>query len=525
MKFSSKFKVRTKVDIFLVVVGLAFVSILISLVFYKKYIENSFDRMKNHELFIKNLSQNIKSNILVMHKIVLTSSFLHDKNIENIDFLNSKITISLKKLKLLSKDCRNKKLSDILKKLQIRYKAYYNISKNMPNTFEQDYQDGIIALKGLESISNRMYKELDTLANYSDDIFKNRIDQLNKNFTKMLYIMGSIVTVVIIGFVVFGYILSDLIKKSLYVIDKGIENFFNFMDGKVKEVRPIKIANQDEFAEIAKHINNNIDKAREIVLKEREFKKYLSSRVEEEIKKNKEKDLILLEQTKMANLGEMINNIIHQWRQPLGTISSLVTGMMLKIDMGMFKKEELPQKLEKIDEMVKYLNENLYTFRNYILEEKVIKEVILQNRINDALKIVGLSLKDKGISLHKNLEKEPISYKLVIGELTEVIINIINNAKDALVDNKIQNPWVKVELFKEGEEITISIEDNAGGVPENIIDKIFEKKFTTKDKSRGTGIGLYMSKKIIEESLKGKLSVVNTKNGAKFTIKLKLSVS
>jgi len=180
--------------------------------------------------------------------------------------------------------------------------------------------------------------------------------------------------------------------------------------------------------------------------------------------------------------------------------------------------------MDNIEERTKYLSETITTFRNFLKEKKELKELILQDRINISLNIAGLALQDNGIDLNVNIDYEnPIKITMVTGELDEVIINIINNARDILLEKDIKTPWVEINLKKENNKAIITIEDNGCGIPEAILPKIFNEYFTTKDEDKGTGLGLYMSYKIIKESLNGKLYAKNTQNGAKFYIELPLS--
>jgi len=229
------------------------------------------------------------------------------------------------------------------------------------------------------------------------------------------------------------------------------------------------------------------------------------------------------QQTKLAEMGHMIENIAHQWRQPLNIISTVATSVIIEKEFGKLEDESLVESLDLINEKAQYLSETIDIFRNYLKEKKEYKKVILQDRIKTALNIVKATLDINHINLVDNIDKvEPISINLVIGELSEVIINIINNAKDVLIEKDIAEPWIKVNLKKEDSIACITIEDNGGGVPKGILDKIFEPYFTTKKESQGTGLGLNMSYKIVKESLKGTLYIKNTKNGAKFFIELPL---
>ncbi len=265
------------------------------------------------------------------------------------------------------------------------------------------------------------------------------------------------------------------------------------------------------------------------------LKNDLEQRVEREIEHNCQKDLQLFASAKMASMGEMIGNIAHQWRQPLATISSVTLGIKIKLMMGKLdfsKKDEresfltfLNTKLDIIETNIEYLSTTIDTFQDFIKEKKELKEVILQERIDLTLDILKESLKNNYIEIKNNLDyNNPVKINIVIGELSQVITNIINNAKDALVENNIDNPWIKISLIQKNTNLNkmaiIIIEDNGGGIPDKVLPKIFNPYFTTKHKSIGTGLGLYMSYKIVTQSLKGKLYVKNSKYGAKFFIEL-----
>jgi anti-sigma regulatory factor (Ser/Thr protein kinase) len=247
----------------------------------------------------------------------------------------------------------------------------------------------------------------------------------------------------------------------------------------------------------------------------------LEEKINSETQKNIQHKLKLFEQAKMASMGEMIGNIAHQWRQPLSVISTITSGIKYDIKLGMLETDKLAQKMDKVTATTQYLSSVIDTFRNYIKEEKVIKTVVFQDRVNMAINLVDTVLKEHRIKLINNISyEEPINIRLQVGELVEIIINLINNAKDVLVQKKIEDPWIKLDLEVVDRKLYFSIEDNAGGIPENIIDKIFDPYFTTKHKSQGTGLGLYMSKQIVTQSLHGNLIVSNTDNGAKFTIEI-----
>jgi len=231
-----------------------------------------------------------------------------------------------------------------------------------------------------------------------------------------------------------------------------------------------------------------------------------------------------LQQSKNASLGLMIANIIHQWKQPLNIISVIASAIILKIDFDDdIKKDELRDFMSNIDNTVKRLTTVTHTFKEFLKEKKEVQTININKKIEDALIISDTILRDKGIDLIKDIQNDDITIKTIPNELTEVIINIVNNAADAIVENNIKNGFVKVNIEKTKSMVIISIEDNGGGVPEDIKEKIFDEYFTTKSEDKGTGLGLAMSKRIVTQSLNGKLYIENTQDGAKFIIELPLS--
>jgi signal transduction histidine kinase/CheY-like chemotaxis protein len=257
----------------------------------------------------------------------------------------------------------------------------------------------------------------------------------------------------------------------------------------------------------------------------------LQSKVEEQTKqitqqaKDFEKQTMqLLEQKKMASLGEMIGNIAHQWRQPLSAISADTSTVLLKQKMGTLQDHFLEEQLESINESVQYLSETIDTFRDFLTDKKVLKSGVIQEIIKRSIDISSSNLENNHIKMIDTLDYEtPIEIETIASELQQVILNIVNNAKDILIEKKVDEPWVQIALKKSDDKVVVTIEDNGGGVPEEIISNIFEPYFTTKHKSAGTGLGLHMSYKIITESLGGKICVENTQNGAKFIIELPIS--
>lgn len=233
-------------------------------------------------------------------------------------------------------------------------------------------------------------------------------------------------------------------------------------------------------------------------------------------KLNRQQDL-LIQQSKLAAMGEMIGNIAHQWRQPLAHISGVFMNIEGENEFGELTDEYLNKKLKEGTKVVNYMSKTIEDFRNFFKSDKNIEKFKFKDSCQSAISLVKPSLKFNNISFEFEISNDDV----IIGhphEYSQVILNIISNAKDILLERKIKNPKIIIKLFRKNNKSIVSILDNAGGVKINPIEKIFEPYFTTKHSSQGTGIGLYMSKMIIEKNMKGKLIVKNQKDGAEFQI-------
>jgi PAS domain S-box-containing protein len=269
--------------------------------------------------------------------------------------------------------------------------------------------------------------------------------------------------------------------------------------------------------------SKDITKQKELEQALQQMNNELELRIQEEVEKNRRQEFQLLEQSKNASMGEMIGNIAHQWRQPLSAITSTASALKLSDQLSIIEENEIVEKMDSVIEKARYLSETIDTFRNFLKENNnAFGEFNLEDTLTKSLNIVGTAMKDSHIKLITD-EIDQMNKTPFVGnesELSQVIINILNNAKDILKEKKVKEPWVKIVLNKCEEESCFTIEDNGGGIPDDVMPRIFDPYFTTKHQSQGTGLGLHMSYRIVTESFKGKLSVENTKNGAKFFISL-----
>ena len=235
-------------------------------------------------------------------------------------------------------------------------------------------------------------------------------------------------------------------------------------------------------------------------------------------KKLKFQEDILVQQSKMASMGEMIGNIAHQWRQPLNTLSLVIQKIKMYSDEDILTKKEIDKAVDKSKILINKMSSTIDDFRNFFKVDKAKKEFDISTAIDNTINLLDGSLKNSNILILKNYKDTNIIFLGFINELEQVLLNIINNAKDALIENSIKNSKINIKITKEQNNINIDIFDNAGGIPEDIKEKIFEPYFTTKEQGKGTGIGLYMSKMIIENNFNGKINVYNINDGANFKI-------
>jgi len=228
-----------------------------------------------------------------------------------------------------------------------------------------------------------------------------------------------------------------------------------------------------------------------------------------------EKDRQLFEQSKRAEMGEMIGNIAHQWRQPLAIINTIVGILKEKNSITTLSQEELQEKLEKMQTRILYMSNTIEDFMNYYRPDK---EKSTFKIIDALMQGIEVAHTNKKIKLTVDSDKT-LSFYGLKNEYVQVIVSILSNIHDLVIERKIENPEVDIKLYKENNDAILSITDNVGGIKNENLSKIFNPYFTTKHQSMGTGLGLYIAKMIIEDTMDGSLSVKNTDNGVTFTIR------
>ncbi|MEV9499194.1 sensor histidine kinase [Aliarcobacter butzleri] len=257
---------------------------------------------------------------------------------------------------------------------------------------------------------------------------------------------------------------------------------------------------------------------------------FLENKLKEYKKELDNKQAILYQQSKMAAMGEMIGNIAHQWRQPLSIITTATSGMVLQKQMGVLTDEFFFEASNRINASSQYLSQTIDDFRNFFIPNKEKSKVNLIEIFKKTLDLISAQFSSKDIKIIKNIEG--VEFESYENELIQALINILNNSRDELI-KKDDERFIFVDAFEKDNFINITIKDNAGGVIKENLDKIFEPYFTTKYKSQGTGIGLYMTEEIITKHLNGTICVENIEFtydekeyfGAEFTIRIDLNTN
>jgi signal transduction histidine kinase len=233
----------------------------------------------------------------------------------------------------------------------------------------------------------------------------------------------------------------------------------------------------------------------------------------------RKKEQQFMQQSRHAAMGEMIGNIAHQWRQPLNSLGLIIQQLQVCYKEGEFFKEHLDKSAGKTMDIIQHMSRTIGDFIDFFRPDKERVTFNVTKEISKSLSLIEAAFNDQRISIEVNPTGDPVIYGHP-NEFSQVLLNIMINAKDAFEDRKTDSPKVTINLFTEDDRSVVSITDNAGGIPEDIMDNIFDPYFTTKGPDKGTGVGLFMSRIIIEKNMAGSLVARNTGNGAEFRIEV-----
>ncbi|MFY4795830.1 ATP-binding protein [Aliarcobacter butzleri] len=361
-------------------------------------------------------------------------------------------------------------------------------------------------------ILNNQTESMSEIMNENQLEIKDFINALINELTIITFAM--VILVIVIALLMSSY-LSKKIENILVGTKKFANNELDYR---------IKVTSKDEIGQLENSFNEMAGKIEDLIKEEKKLNCNLEQKVQIETSKQKEQEQLLIQQTRLAAMGEMIGNIAHQWRQPLNALGLVLQNLKFSYDMGELDEKMMDKSINKADMLTKNMSKTIDDFRNFFKPNKSKEKFGINQNINKAIELVESTFEHHNIKLEKNFSSDELEFHGFPNEFSQVILNILTNAKDAIIENKILNPLVIVETKIENDNICISIKDNANGIDENIVNKIFEPYFTTKDEGKGTGIGLYMSKIIIENNMNGKIEVYNLEKGANFIIKLPINL-
>lgn len=306
----------------------------------------------------------------------------------------------------------------------------------------------------------------------------------------------------------------DLICGTSYMNEKDLYDRFEITDLFLLEMKLKHKSDRELICEVSFEIRRDDDSSNIVFITVRDITEKV--RLERD---KKEKDDMLVQQTKMAAIGEMMGNIAHQWRQPINALSLVLNKILVQHQMGKLTEEKMTKNIEQGLLIIDKMSGTIDDFRNFFTPNKKKTTFNIEKSIKDALRIVEEILKSKNIQVDMSLE-DGIYIKGFQSEFSQVILNLISNAKDVIIEKEISEGKISIKSYSEPTKAIIEVSDNGGGIPIDVIEKIFNPYFTTKEEGKGTGVGLYMSKMIIDKNMDGLLSVKNGENGAIFKIEL-----
>jgi len=360
------------------------------------------------------------------------------------------------------------------------------------------------------------------------------LKEYNRQISQMYQKSVGLMFLLLISTVFISYYIAKMISKPIITLNLISEDI-----AKGDLTKRADIQTNDEIGNLARGFNSMIDtlessqkrlknshseleeRVKQRTLELKELNENLEKTVSAEIRKRQEQEQILIQQSKLASMGEMIGNIAHQWRQPLNALGLVMQNIQFSYEMGELDDAFMERSVKKVNLLTNNMSKTIDDFRNFFKPNKEREPFILNNLVEKTLELVESSFEHHKIDIEEKISGEIKVYGFP-NEFSQTLLNILNNAKDALIEHSIEESKVSITILEENRFGVVIIEDNAGGIPKDILGKIFEPYFTTKEEGKGTGIGLYMSKIIVEQNMEGKLIAQNTKIGARFIAKIPL---
>jgi len=397
---------------------------------------------------------------------------------------------------------------------------------NIPRAVLAKNDDGSLLFAGSLFVGDKVnfsYGDVQTILNESKTSIHSSESIFIYSCMARLKILGESVNLELLplanissvsGFFTYGEFYSDLNLENHELLNQTM-TILSLSEG-VKQNEIVKTNNKEIIIKDKRNITMQAlsHLASQTSKELEEINEVLKEKIEIEVRKNRIKDKIMFQQSKLAQMGEMIGSIAHQWRQPLNTLSINIQKLEFDYEDKIIDNKYIDNFINKNEKTIDFMSKTIDDFRNFFKLDKKRELFKVKEAIKESIAILGVQLVNNDIKI-EIIGKEFTNNNFK-NEFQQVILNIVNNAKYALIERNIKNKKITIIL----KDKKIIIKDNAGGIPKDIIDRVFEPYFTTKEPGNGTGIGLYMSKMIIENNMNGKLSVMNFKDCAVFTIYL-----
>ena len=285
-----------------------------------------------------------------------------------------------------------------------------------------------------------------------------------------------------------------------------------------ENIGPFEIANKNLYSIMHKTANelNQLTENLENMVEQRteelnNLNKDLQVKIKNAVRKEKRQNAIMNQQSRLASMGEILENIAHQWRQPLNQVSWVMNDTLIKAQLGREEEIDIAELAKKVNESIQFLSETIEDFRRFVDKSSDLPQTFnVKKAIEATISLINETLVKSEIEIKLDCPEE-IKYKGFENDFKHVIMNLINNARDAMEDRNIENGRISIRVYHEKDELVIAVQDNAGGIPKPILKNIFEPYFTTKHKTKGTGLGLYMSKNMVER-VKGTIEAISILN-------------
>lgn len=358
-------------------------------------------------------------------------------------------------------------------------------------------------------------KILDSQTQIISKIMDENKFEIKDSIRALINELSTVTFAMIVLVIIIALFMSSYLSKKIDDILIGTKKFAN----NELDYR-IKVTSTDEIGQLENSFNEMAGKIEKLISQEKKLNTELEEKVIVETSKQKEQEQLLIQQTRLAAMGEMIGNIAHQWRQPLNALGLILQNLKFSYEIGELDEKMIDKSVKKATMLTENMSKTIDDFRNFFRPNKAKENFKINEGITKAVELIESTFEHNNIKLEKDFVSSEIEFFGFANEFSQVILNLLTNAKDAVLENKIENPLIIIQTKIDDEYIYISIKDNGLGIKDEIINKIFEPYFTTKDEGKGTGIGLYMSKIIIENNMNGKIEVKNEQNGANIIIKL-----